>query len=219
MSEGTTRVLLVEDHASFRQALALAFGLEPDLVVVGQAGTLAEARPQLKGIDVAVLDLDLPDGAGADLIRELHAVNPAALALIVTASEGRMDLARAVEAGAAGVLHKSVPLTEITAAVRRLCAGELLLSPSELVALMRLAGQQRAEERAARLTLERLTPRERDVLRALAVGLSDKEIAQRLHVSKDTVHTHMVNLLAKLGVESRLQALIFAVRHGVVSLN
>jgi RNA polymerase sigma factor (sigma-70 family) len=84
--------------------------------------------------------------------------------------------------------------------------------------LLRLAEQRQRKNRAVRSALARLTPRERDVLAALAQGLSDKEIAQNLHVGRETVHTHMVNLMGKLGVESRLQALVFAIRHGVVRL-
>jgi DNA-binding NarL/FixJ family response regulator len=212
------RVLLVEDHTAFRQALALTLAREPDIVATHQAGTLAEARPQLRDADVGVFDIDLPDGNGIALIRELHAANPGAQALVLTASANQLDLAQAVESGAAGILHKSAPLAQIISAVRRLCDGELLLTPAELGELLRIARQQQAERREAQRTIDRLTPRELDVLRALARGLSDKEIAAELHISKDTVHTHMVNLLGKLGVESRLQALIFAVRHRIVEL-
>ncbi|MDQ3539346.1 MAG: response regulator transcription factor, partial [Chloroflexota bacterium] len=118
-----------------------------------------------------------------------------------------------------GVLHKSTPISEIINAIRRLHNGETLLSRAEIASLIHLARQQQAGDHAARQTLERLTPRERDVLHLLSEGLSDKNIAARLHVSKDTVHTHMVNLLGKLQVESRLQALIFAIRHGAATLN
>ena len=215
------RVLLVEDHAAFRQALALTFNLEPDLRVVAQAANVAQGRDAIAangGIDVAVFDLDLPDGNGADLIRELRDTHPGAQALVLTASAGRRDLARAVEAGAAGLLHKSAPLSEIVAAVRRLAAGEWLLTPAELVGLLREAAEAGARDRAAHEAAVRLTPREREVLALLAEGLSDKEIAARLSVGKDTVHTHMVNLLGKLGVASRLQAVLVAVRRGLVSL-
>lgn len=213
------RVLLVEDHAVFRQALALAFRLEPGLEVVGEAGSLAEGRQRLDGVDVAVLDLDLPDGGGATLIPELHAVNRSAEALVLTASVRQLDLARAVEAGAAGLLHKSTPLDGIVSAVRRVAAGESLVTRRELIDLVHVAGRQREAERDIERTIARLTPRERDVLLALAEGLSDREIAHRLFVSKDTVHTHMVNLLGKLGVESRMQALIFAIKAGLVRLD
>jgi DNA-binding NarL/FixJ family response regulator len=212
------RVLLVDDHASFRESLALLLEREPDIAVVGQAGSLAEARALLRRVDVAIVDLDLPDGHGADLVRELRAVNPDGMVLILTGSSSRADLARTVEAGAAGALHKSVGTGEILRAVRRLSAGEQLLSPEEIIGMLRLASRQREEERDAREALGRLTPREREVLQALAEGLNDKQMAQRLHISTKTVRAHMVSILAKLGVDSRLQALVFAVRHGFVEV-
>jgi DNA-binding NarL/FixJ family response regulator len=195
--------------------------LEPNLTVVGEAGSLAEGRQWLAQgghVDVAVLDLDLPDGTGTTLIAELHAGNRAAEALVLTASVRHLDLARAIEAGAAGLVHKSTPLPGIVEAVQRVAAGEPLLPRRELIELVQLAGQQRDAEREREHLLARLTPREREVLLALAEGLSDREIAQRLFVSKDTVHTHMVNLLGKLGVDSRMQALLFAVKAGLVTL-
>lgn len=215
----TIRVLLVEDHTVFRQALALAFGMEPELEVVGQAGSVAEALEMLDGIDVAVFDLDLPDGNGASLIQELHDRNRRAEALVLTASTRQIDHARAVEAGAAGLVHKSTPLNEIVDAVKRVAAGETLITRRELIELVQLAGKHREEEQAIRQTIERLTPRERDVLIALGEGLTDREIAERLYISKDTVHTHMVNMMGKLDVESRMQALIFAIRSGLVVLD
>lgn len=217
----TIRVLLVDDHSAFRQALAMTFNLEPDIEVVGQARTATEARVAIDAgipIDLAVFDLDLPDGFGLDLIPALHAAHPAAQTLILTASAGRNILARAVEAGAAGMLHKSADIEQIVASVRQLASGGWLLAPSELAVLLREARSERALRQARTEQLGRLTPRERDVLALLGEGLSDKEISSRLGVGKDTVHTHMVNLLGKLGAESRLQALIVAVRHGLVSI-
>jgi DNA-binding NarL/FixJ family response regulator len=220
VSDDPVRVLLVEDQTVFREALADALEREPDVAVVGLVGTITEARICLSqtSADVAVTELDLPDGHGIDLIRDLRKLRPLVQVLILTASADRYDLAQAVAAGAAGVLQKSAPLAEIVTAVRRLCAGQPVVDPAELVRLLRLAEQHRPEAEAARAALARLTPREREVLAALAQGLSDKEIAQQLHVGRETVHTHMVNLLGKLGVESRLQALVFAVKHGIVRL-
>ncbi len=103
-------------------------------------------------------------------------------------------------------------------ATRRLAEGETLLSQEELIELLRLAGQSREEEREARASIEQITPREREVLQALAEGLSNKEIAAKLHVSVDTERTHMMNILNKLNVHSRLQALLFAARHGIVEI-
>jgi DNA-binding NarL/FixJ family response regulator len=168
--------------------------------------------------DLGVVDLSLPDGEGVELIEDLRQANPHFAALVLTASLDRAEHARAVEAGAAGVLHKSADMDQIMDATRRLAAGETLLSPEELVELLRLAGQSREEEREARASIEQLTRREREVLRALARGLSNKQIAEHLHMSVDTERTHMMNILNKLGVHSRLQALLFAARHGLVEL-
>jgi DNA-binding NarL/FixJ family response regulator len=214
------RLLLVEDHASFRQTLALVFDQEPDFEVVAQAGSLAEARRVTKrrAVDLGVIDLSLPDGEGVELIEELREANPLFAALVLTASVDQEEYARAVEAGAAGVLHKSADVDEILDATRRLAAGETLFSSEELVELLRLAGQSREEEREARASIEQLTPREMEVLKALARGLSNREIAQTLHMSVDTERTHMMNILNKLGVHSRLQALLFAARYGLVEL-
>ena len=214
------RILLVEDHASFRQTLAFIFDQEPGFEVVAQAGSLAEARREARGLeaDLGIIDLTLPDGEGVELIRELREANRDFVALILTASLDKAEHARAVEAGAAGVLHKSADVDEILDATRRLAAGETLLSPQELVELLRIAGQNREEEREARVSIGQITRREREVLQTLAEGLSNKEIAARLHMSVDTERTHMINILNKLGVHSRLQALLFAYRHGLVKL-
>jgi DNA-binding NarL/FixJ family response regulator len=214
------RILLVEDHASFRQTLAFVFDQQPEFEVVAQAGTLAEARLAMDGseVDLGVIDLTLPDGEGTELIGELREANPLFAALVLTASLDRTEHARAVEAGAAGVLHKSADVDAILDATRRLGEGETLLSEEELLALLRLAGQNREEEVEARASIEQITPREKEVLQKLAKGLSNKEIAAKLHMSVDTERTHMMNILNKLGVHSRLQALVFAARHGLVEI-
>jgi DNA-binding NarL/FixJ family response regulator/signal transduction histidine kinase len=216
------RILLVDDHAFVRQAMASVFEHEPGFVVVGQAGSLSEARQIFETsqeVDVAIIDLRLPDGYGGELIRELRAHHPRAQALVLSAILGRADMARAVEYGAAGVLHKSAGMDEIVDAVERLNAGEMLLTLEEVVELLRFAGFRREEEYEARKAIERLTSRERELLQALAEGLDSKEIAERLHISVKTEANHVTSILNKLGVHSRLQALVFAVRHGVVEIN
>jgi DNA-binding NarL/FixJ family response regulator len=212
------RVLLVDDHATFREPLAFMFEREPEFEVTAEAGSLAEARGMLEGIDLAVVDLHLPDGNGTELIGELRAANPDGAVLVLTASAEREAYARAVEAGAAGVLHKSVRIKEVVGSARRLMAGEPLLSTDEVVELLRLAGRRREENHEAQRTVESLTPRELEVLGLLAEGLSDKEISERLNVGIGTVRNHAVNIFNKLGVHSRLQALLFAVRHGIVDV-
>ena len=219
--DGPIRVLLVEDHASFRQALAFMLEREPGFEVAGQVGSLAEAR-QLNGealdnVEVAIVDLALPDGDGLELIEDFSS-QPRMTTLVLSASLEPGRFARAVEAGASGVLHKSTPIKDIVEAVQMLRAGEALLSPAEVVEMLRLVGRERQEELAARQAVERLTPREKEVLEALAEGLESKEIAEKLNVTVETERTHMVNILHKLGVHSRLQALVFAARYGVVQI-
>jgi DNA-binding NarL/FixJ family response regulator len=221
-SQELIRILLVEDHSSFREATASVFEQEPGFEVVGQAGSLAEARKMLEygasEADVALVDLGLPDGYGGDLINELRAVNPRAQALVLSATLDRAEIAGAVEAGAAGVLHKSADMEEVVHSVRRVRAGEMLLPMEEVVELLRFAGSHRRQEQEARQAIAQLTPREKEVLQALAEGLDSKEIAQQLGISTVTERNHVASILAKLGVHSRLQAMIFAVRHGVVDI-
>ncbi len=212
------RVLLVEDHASYREMLAFVFDGEPEFKVVAQAGSLAEARSMLEGIDLAIVDLELPDGDGADLIDELRTVNSDGAVLVLTASTDREVHARAVQAGAAGVLHKSARIKDIVDAAQRLVAGEIILSADEALELLRVAGRSRELDYEALQAIKRLTLRELEVLRVLAEGLSDQEIAERLHVSTGTVRNHFVNIFKKLGVHSRLQALVFAARYGLVEI-
>jgi DNA-binding NarL/FixJ family response regulator len=217
-----TRILLVEDHASFRQALAFMFEREEEFAVVGQVGSLAEAREFLNGsgakTDVAVCDLALPDGDGFDLIEELSSRHDNVTTLVLSASLEPARFARAVEAGASGVLHKSAAISEIVEAVRRLRAGEALLSPNEIVEMLRMVSRKRQEEMEAQRAIGKLTRREKEVLQALAEGLDSKSIAEKLHITVETERTHMVNILGKLGVHSRLQALVFAARNGVVEI-
>jgi DNA-binding NarL/FixJ family response regulator len=212
--------LLVEDHVSFRQTLARVFDQQSEFEVVAQAGSLSEARRVMDGseADLGIIDPALPDGEGIELIEDLRVTNPLFAALVLTASLDREAHARAVEAGAAGILHKSADVDEILDATRRLAAGETLFSLEELLALLRLAGHNREEDRKVRANIQHLTPREMEVLKALGRGLSNKEIAQSLYISVDTERKHMISILSKLGVHSRLQALVFAVRHGLVEL-
>jgi DNA-binding NarL/FixJ family response regulator len=215
------RVLLVDDHSVFRQALGFMIDRESDMEVVAQASSLAEARGAVAEgpvIDVAVVDLFLQDGDGVEIVRDVRRSNPSGAVLVLTGSRDRRDVARAVAAGAAGVLHKSVSLTEIIVAVRRLSEGSFLLPIPEIVDLVREAGQERERTAQARQALASLTPRERDVLEMLALGLNDRQIADRLTISHETVRTHMVNILSKLDVDSRLAALVFAVRHGAIKI-
>ena len=221
MNEGI-RIVVIDDHDTFRDPLAFMLEREPDLTVVARPRSLSEAREILESaelaVDVAIVDLNLPDGSGTDLIKDLRASRPRAKALVLSAMSEQRYLAEAIEAGAAGVMHKSTPMGDLVGAVRRLAAGEQLLSQQEVIEALRFIVRERESNREAQLAIDRLTPREREVLQALAEGWSDKEIAQRLHVSVGTVHTHVASILSKFEVSSRLQALVFAVRHGLVTI-
>lgn len=221
-ASGRIRVMLVDDHTSFRLPLAIVLGREPDVEVVAQAGSLAEAREILGSgdteVDVVLVDLNLPDGSGIDLISDLRAARPNAASLVLSAHSDPSQLARAIEAGAMGTAHKSASPMEVVEALRRLYAGDQLLSLQEVTKAIRLVSRERQADEEVRLAIERLTSREREVLQSLADGLSDQEIAERLYVGVGTVRTHLRSLLLKLEVQSRLQALVFAVRHGLVEI-
>jgi DNA-binding NarL/FixJ family response regulator len=218
VGERKARVLLVEDHTAVREAIAALFEREEDFEVVGQASTLAEARELLHDVDVAVIDLGLPDGYGGDLIRDLRAASPRAQALVLSATLDRGEIARAIDSGAAGTLDKSVGIDEVVETVRRLRGGETLLAADELADLLRVAGRRREQERTDRQAIERLTPREHEVLQALAQGLHSQAIADRLHITLRTERNHVASILSKLGVHSQLQAVLLALRYAIVEL-
>lgn len=213
------RVALVEDHAALRTPLAFMINREPDMEIVGQADTVAEARRLLGVADVTIVDLSLPDGSGLGLISELRRANHQGYVLVLTGSDSKTDRARAIEAGAAAVLHKSVRTDDVIDAIRRVGRGEPLLSPNEVIDMVWFASQARERERSVSGRFSQLTPREREMLDALTRGLSDAEIAREFSLSRPTVQTHVQSILSKLAVSSRLQAAVLAIRHGMVQLD
>jgi DNA-binding NarL/FixJ family response regulator len=219
VTESPIRLLLVDDHSAFRLPLSVILEREPDLMVVAQAGSLAEARavlPEIAGrVDVALVDLQLPDGNGVEFVRDLRTANPGGQTIALTGDTAKLHHASVIEAGAAGIVGKSAQPSAIVDAIRRVHAGELAQPAQEIVALLRLASQERDRTRDVEAKLAQLTPREREVLALLAEGLDNAAIAQRLFISRDTARAHVVKVLAKLQVESRLQAAIFAIEHGI----
>jgi len=211
----TSRVLLVEDHTSFRETLAYVLGGEPGFKVTAQAGSLAEARVAIREADIALVDLGLPDGTGVEVIRALRRANRRCRLMVLSASLDSLELLHAVEAGAVGVLHKSSRITEIAGALGRLACGEDPM-PEDTRTMLRRASSTR--ERQTRRDAERLTPRERKVLGALGQGLENEEIARKLGMTLRTERAHMVHILAKLGAHSRLEALVRAARCGAVEI-
>lgn len=225
---GAIRLILVDDHDSFRQALAFLFDRRPDFEVTAQVGTLAEAQRFLnqqespKGIEAAVVDLGLPDGNGADFVASLRSRNPSATVLVLSATLSSKNFARALEAGASGVLDKLAGLEEIIAAVAHHRAGKALPSQREVIEMLRLYIQQRGESDNTRTDMEAvmepLTPREREILEALAAGASSKEIAENLHLTVKEEGEHVESILDKLGARSRLHALAIAACHSMVEV-
>ena len=219
MSNPLIRLVLIDDHVSFRVPLAFLLEREPDFTVIGQVGSIGEARPMVQAlagqIDIALVDLLLPDGEGVSIVRDLRVANPAGQSIVLTADSEPLRQASAIEAGAAGIIRKSVHPREIVATIRRVRAGELAQPAEEIVALLRLANSERERARQARTRLEQLTPREREVLALLAQGFDNRAIAERLAITSETARAHVVHLLAKLRVDSRLQAGLFAIRNGI----
>ncbi len=215
------RIILVDDHATLREALVVLLEREPDMMVVGEAGSVGETQQLLANnvpADVAVVDLTLPDGQGTAVVEAFLDSHAVEAVLVLTALSELHDRARAVAAGALGVLHKSVPTADIIAAIRRLHRGEALFTPSQIIELLRAESDHLEKERNAQSALSQLTPREVEVVQVLAEGLSDKEVADRLCIASKTVRIHVANILGKLGLESRLQLVLFAVRHGLVDV-
>ncbi len=210
------RVLLVDDHVGLREPLAHL--LRAEGIEVLEAGTLSEARELLAGVDVLVVDLGLPDGEGRDLIPEYLGANPVGRALVLSASTDEAELASCVAVGAAGLLNKTASSREITSAVRRLGEGGMLLSRGEVTRLAELLRRERLRRAEAEARLERLTPREVEVLRCIAEGMDDKGLSASLGISGKTARRHIEGIFSKLGVQSRLQAVLFALRHGAIRL-
>lgn len=204
------RLLLVDDHTVVRQGLKLAFGLETDFEVVGEAENGKRALEEVERLrpDVVVMDLLMPVMNGVDATREIRRSYPEIEVVALTSIlEDRM-VVDVVEAGAAGYMLKESRPDELFEAVRAASRGEVRLDPRAQQRLVR-------EVRAPQLR-EPLTERETEVLKHLALGRTNKGIAQQLDVTEATVKTHVSNLLAKLGLKSRTQAALHAMREGLV---
>jgi len=211
-------VLLVEDHDSYRQALETVMAGTDDLQVVAEtaradeAGALAaQHRP-----DVAVIDLDLLGGTGVDALADVKARSPRTATAVLSALTDDVEFGRAIEAGAAAVLHKSVDIPELLDTLRTVGRGGTALSPEATSRRLRALAADREQHWHARLLAEHLTQREVEVLERLAQGLDHRAIGREFRISPETVQTHIRNLHAKLGVRSRLEAVVKAVRLGIV---
>ena len=222
-------LLVVDDHNLFRRGLVALLGQDPGLKVVGEAGDAAQAMrlaPALRP-DVILLDNHLPGVTGVDAIRGLREVSPSSRVLMLTVSEDAQDLSMALRNGAQGYLLKTIDGDLLAQAIRRAAAGEPVVSPElmgKLVAAFQSQGVPevdalespvpgKVQPEAAPDTADQrtpLSPREEDVLREIARGSSNKEIARALDIAETTVKIHVQHILRKLGLSSRVQAAVYA---------
>ncbi|GLX50902.1 response regulator [Streptomyces sp. MB22_4] len=204
------RVVLMDDHEVVRRGVRDLLNDEPDIEVVGEAGSAEQALVRIPALrpHVAVLDVRLPDGDGVSVCRELRSRVPELACLMLTSFDDEEALLDAIMAGASGYVLKQIQGSELVSAVRTVAAGQSLLDPSATTKLMaRLRGGQEREEPDA---LPGLTDREREILALIGEGLTNRQIGQRLYLAEKTVKNHISRLLAKLGVERRVQAAVIA---------
>lgn len=197
------RLLLADDHPVVRAGLAGMLGAEEDLDVVGEAGDGAEAVAMVRRLtpDVVLMDLRMPRMDGADATAAILAAEPATRVLVLTTYDTDTDIVRAVEAGATGYLLKDTPRRELAEAVRSAARGETVLAPPVAA---RLIDRMRAPAGPS------LTPRESQVLAAVARGLSNADVGRELHIGEATVKTHLIRIFAKLDVDDRTAAVTTA---------
>jgi DNA-binding NarL/FixJ family response regulator len=210
------RVLLVDDHQLLTGALSQTLEKEPDISVVGVAGSVEQAKALSHDpLDVVLMDYRLPDGTGAEATRAIKARWPSARVVMLTALTDDETVLESIQSGADGYMTKDKAVEEVVSAVRAANAGETLLPRSVIVGIAQRVAAAR-ERGAERRQLEPLTPRELEVLRALVEGLSTPEICDRLFIAPNTLRTHVQNIMGKLRVHSKLEAVAFALRHRLV---
>ncbi|AEW92582.1 MULTISPECIES: response regulator [Streptomycetaceae] len=209
---GPVRVFLLDDHEVVRRGVRDLLECEPGLAVVGEAGTAEQALARVPALrpDVAVLDVRLPDGDGVTVCRELRSRVPGLACLILTSFDDEEALLDAVMAGAGGYVLKQISGTDLVRAVRTVASGRSTLDPDATTRLMaRLRGDNTPRQPDA---LADLTAREREILLLIGEGLTNRDIGRRLYLAEKTVKNHISRLLAKLGVERRVQAAVIATR-------
>jgi two-component system NarL family response regulator len=210
------KLLIVDDHVLFREGLASIIRPEPDIQIVGLAGTVKEAV-ELAGRlqpDIVLMDFSLPDGTGADATRQILQAHPKCKIIFLTMSESEENLFAAIRSGAKGYLLKDMHPSKLITAIKSVQQGESALSRSMTLRLMEELS--RTKEPAQSLNNPTLTHREMDVLRALATGLTNQEIANQFILSENTVKYHVHSILEKLRLKDRREAANYAREHGIV---
>jgi two-component system response regulator DevR len=209
MSDTKVRVFLLDDHEVVRRGVADLLAAEPDLDVVGEASTAAEALARVPALrpDVAVLDVRLPDGDGVTVCRELRSRMPHLQCLMLTSFADDEALFDAILAGAAGFVLKQIRGSDLVGAVRTVASGQSLLDPK---ATARVLERLRAGNRKEEDPLAELTEQERRVLELIGEGLTNRQIGERMHLAEKTVKNYVSHLLSKLGLERRTQVAVLA---------
>jgi len=217
------RVLIVDDHALFRRGLEMVLTEEPDIELVGEASDGAEAVEKAGQAlpDVVLMDIRMPKSSGIEACRAMKEVSPSAKIVMLTISDEEEDLFEAIRAGASGYLLKDIPYDEVADVVRAVHGGQSLINPSmaaklltEFAALAKHDGD--GEERTQQVPPPKLTDREMEVLRLVARGMNNRDIAKELFISENTVKNHVRNILEKLQIHSRMEAVMIAVREKLI---
>jgi DNA-binding NarL/FixJ family response regulator len=209
-------VIIADDHRSFGEALQIALDKEQDLSVVrvveggdDAVRTAIDDRP-----DVVLMDLKMPDLDGIEATRRLREEGSHSAVIILTGEGDDVSLARAIQVGARGFLRKTAPMVDVVDAVRRAHRGEPIHRPAEVNQAIRTMRARSKHDVELERRIDRLTPREIEILQAMAEGLSPEQIAELLGMSRHTLRTHTQNILTKLGVHSKTDAVVAAIRFG-----
>lgn len=207
-SKSPIRVFSVDDHPLLREGIAALVNSQPDMVLIGQGANGAEAVQLFKEHlpDVTLLDLRLPDMSGIDVLIAIRSQFPEARIIMLTTFEGDVEIQRALQAGARGYLLKNMPPTELLDVIRQVHAGKKRIPP------------EIASQLLEHMADEVLTEREIEVLRQVADGNRNREIAERLFISEETVKVHMKHIMEKLGASDRTQAVSIGLRRGIIQL-
>jgi DNA-binding NarL/FixJ family response regulator len=216
--DGVIRVLVVDDQELFRRGLTMLLNVEDDIEVVGEAADGSTAGALAAGLtpDVVLMDVRMPKVTGIEACVAIKDAAPSARIIMLTVSDEEADLYEAVKNGASGYLLKDSSIDEVAQAVRVVADGQSLISPSMAIKLLDEFKQvSRSEQQVA---TPRVTDRELDVLRLVAQGLNNREIGARLFISENTVKNHVRNILEKLQLQSRMEAVMYAVREKLIDI-
>lgn len=221
MKAGKIRVLLVDDHPIVREGIHLILDREPDIEVVGEADDGAQAVELACSLDpdVVVMDVMMPKMTGVEATRLIHQKNPRVQILILTAHEEEEFITQILRAGASGYILKRDGSAQLLAAIRALHRGESFLDPSVMRTVLKTLAASRNAGSAPVMAKEReLTDREIEILRLIACGHTNSQIARKLNISVKTVDTHRSNIAAKLDIHSRVDLVKYAIKKGYISL-